>query len=513
MRKVIAVLTLLVFFPLFGCETTSVDIPEEVENPLEVSDFLMDEVFSEDVRIPLNINGIVMSWESNHEAIRIEGNMAYVTRFEEDTEVVLTARYTYEDIDFSLNFDITVLALETIDETIITTITFLVELPAPLEEGQYLSMGSNINNWNPGNLNYIATKITDTSYQLIVELDSVPSVIEYKWTIQQGTNINVWSQVEKTESGAEIENRTVVVTEGETITVNDTIEKFATNTSGPSVNVLGNLDIITNFEVPQIDIHNTTIRIWTPSTYDPEDETTRYPVLYMHDGQNLFDPATSFAGEWGIDETIEDFIERNLHNGVIVVGIDNSGSYRQNTYTPEWDGPGQGFADDYIDYFPTNEVYGERYARFIVETLKPYIDSNYNTLTDRVNTSIAGSSMGGLISFYIGLKYMEVFGSIGVFSPAFQVPTETGRHNFINSLDFTGNNLPRVYIDGGELEGSFSNYVGIIANELYVRGLPQENIFTIIGPNQGHNEAAWRDRFPDAFLWMFGTVDGNYVAQ
>jgi predicted alpha/beta superfamily hydrolase len=119
--------------------------------------------------------------------------------------------------------------------------------------------------------------------------------------------------------------------------------------------------------------------------------------------------------------------------------------------------------------------------------------------------------MGGLISFYVGLKYMDVFGSIGIFSPAFQVATETGRHTFIDSLDFTGNNLPKVYIDGGELEGNFTRFVEMIANELYDAGLPAENILTLIEDNQGHNEAAWRARFPNAFIWFYNDVDGNFI--
>jgi predicted alpha/beta superfamily hydrolase len=510
MKKIMIILVLLIF-GLTSCEQQPIDDPIEVENPLMASDFLMAESVSADFTVSLNINGIMISWESDNAAIMIDGNKATVTRMQEDTTVTLTANYVYEEESFSQAFDVVVLGVEPVIEPTITIVTFVIELPQPLSEGQYLSMGSNLNSWNPGNLNYFAEKMTDTTYQFVLALETIPEVIEYKWTIQEGINVNVWSQVEKTLTGGEIENRTVVVTEGVDITVNDTIAKFATNTTGPNISVVGNLDIITNFEIPQIDIHDKTIRVWTPSTYDAKDDTVRYPVIYMHDGQNLFDTATSFAGEWEIDETIEDFIERNLHNGAIVVGIDNSGSYRQNTYTPEWDGPGTGFADEYLDYFPSNEVYGERYGRFIVETLKPYIDANYNTLTDRVNTSIAGSSMGGLISFYIGLKYMDTFGSIGIFSPAFQVPTETGRHNFIDSLDFSGNQLPRVYIDGGSLEGSFSDYVGIVANELYEAGLPKENIYTMIGANQGHNEAAWRNRFPDAFLWMFGTENGNYV--
>src|SRR5690554_456652 len=149
--------------------------------------------------------------------------------------------------------------------------------------------------------------------------------------------------------------------------------------------VVGNLEIIKNFYIPELN-RSRTIRIWTPSNYN---KAIKYPVIYMHDGQNLFDDYTSFAGEWGVDETIEDLIHNNITNGFIVVGIDNS-KHRMNEHAPNW-GDVKG-------------AEGELYAKFIVETLKPYIDNNYNTLKNLNNTIIIGSSMGGLISFLYRFK-------------------------------------------------------------------------------------------------------------
>ncbi|MDC0558948.1 alpha/beta hydrolase-fold protein [Candidatus Izimaplasma bacterium] len=483
----------------------------EPENPLNDIIIEIPTSVTDDFVLPTSQDGASIEWESSNENFLVidNGNVTIV-RSNFDNNVILTATITLDDFTKVKYYNVLIEELQQANQNALI-ITFNITLPYPLEEDQNISMGSNLNSWDPANTEYFATKIDDLTYQLVLELTTIPDVIEYKWTVQDPDNSSVWTKVEKSEEGMEIGNRTATGSKGEIIVIDDIIGNFATDTGGPNSTVVGNLEIIANFVIPQIDIHDTTIRIWTPSTYNPDDETTKYPVIYMHDGQNCFDVATSYAGEWGIDETIEDFIARSIHTGAIVVGIDNSGAYRQNTYTPEWDGPGLGFDPEYLNQFPSNETYGERYAQFIVLTLKPYIDANYNTLTDRENTSIAGSSMGGLISFYVGLKYMDVFGSIGIFSPAFQVATETGRHTFIDSLDFTGDNLPKVYIDGGELEGDFTRFVEMIANELYDAGLPAANITTFIGENQGHNEPAWRARFPSAYIWFYNDDDGNFI--
>ncbi len=157
-----------------------------------------------------------------------------------------------------------------------------------------------------------------------------------------------------------------------------------------------------SFIIPQL---NRERRIWMYLPPDYEVSNEAYPVVYMHDAQNLFDETTSYSGEWSVDETLDRlFKDKNLK--LIVVGIDNGGEKRLDEYSP-W----------------KNEKYGggegDAYLDFVVNTLKPYIDNNFNTLKDKTNTAIIGSSMGGLISHYAALKYPEVFGKIGVYSPAF----------------------------------------------------------------------------------------------
>ena len=125
----------------------------------------------------------------------------------------------------------------------------------------------------------------------------------------------------------------------------------------------------------------------------------------MHDGQNVFDAATSFAGEWNVDDSLS-IMQMNGDSGAIVVAIDNGGQYRLDEYCP-YNNPTYGGGQ------------GDLYADFLVSTLKPAIDSAFRTRPDRLNTAIAGSSVGAYIALYAGIKYQNVFSKIGSFSPAY----------------------------------------------------------------------------------------------
>src|SRR5690606_17516027 len=142
----------------------------------------------------------------------------------------------------------------------------------------------------------------------------------------------------------------------------------------------------------------------------------RYPVLYMHDGQHLFDEATSQGRigpiEWGVDETIDAALEK-----CIVVAINHQDDYKDRV--PEF------------LFRPNNEyptVEGPQYLAFIAETLKPYVDTHYRTLSDKTHTGLAGSSLGGLITLYGGLAYPDVFGVLGVFSPSMWMDADNVAH-------------------------------------------------------------------------------------
>lgn len=188
-----------------------------------------------------------------------------------------------------------------------------------------------------------------------------------------------------------------------------------------------NVELISEaFYMPQLDRWR---RIWMyyPEGYKASDK--RYPVIYMHDGQNLFDTATAFGEEWCIDETLH-----SLHAQCIVIGIENSDQRmtEYNCHCNEEYGKGEGKA--YID--------------FIVHNLKPYVDENYRTMPDRENTFMAGSSMGGLISLFAGLYHPDVFGKLGIFSPSLWIVP-----NFMDELtslaDHNTRHQQQSYFYGG----------------------------------------------------------------
>ena len=136
------------------------------------------------------------------------------------------------------------------------------------------------------------------------------------------------------------------------------------------------------------------------------DAAARYPVLYMQDGQNLFDAATSFAGEWRMDETSDALAREGVIRQPIIVGIYNSGAYRIDEYTPTRDAARRAGGKALL------------YGRMLVEELKPFIDATYRTLPDAADTGLGGSSLGGLVSLYLGLIHPSVFGKLAVLSPA-----------------------------------------------------------------------------------------------
>ena len=147
------------------------------------------------------------------------------------------------------------------------------------------------------------------------------------------------------------------------------------------------------------------VLVYLPPGYDREPER-RYPVLYLQDGQNLFDEATAFAHEWEVDETAERLIGAGEIAPVIIVGIANAGEHRMDEYTPTRDRRHHAGGG------------ATRYGRMLVEELKPFVDATYRTLPDPANTGLGGSSLGGLLSLYLGLQYPGLFWRLAVLSPS-----------------------------------------------------------------------------------------------
>ena len=224
------------------------------------------------------------------------------------------------------------------------------------------------------------------------------------------------------------------------------------------------------------------IWIYLPPDYDSEDKS--YPVLYMHDGQNLFEDTTSFMGEWGVDETL-DSLFANGYDVPIVIGINNGGMLRTEELTP-W----------------ANEKYGggsgELYMRFIVETLKPEVDKRYRTKPEPEQTAIMGSSIGGLISLYGGLKYNDTFRKIAAFSPSFWYADSI--YTFTEQATIAADT--RILLLGSELEDSTMVPDMQKIAELLLTKLPAEHV-KVKGTTYGaHSEWYWRQEFPEAVIWV-----------
>lgn len=223
------------------------------------------------------------------------------------------------------------------------------------------------------------------------------------------------------------------------------------------------------------------ICIYLPADYN--NSNRRYPVLYMHDGQNLFDNRTSFMGEWGVDEMLDE--QRVPY---IVVAVDNGGDRRMNEYNPfdnERFGKGEGAA----------------YLEFLVKELKPYVDRHYRTLKKARYTAIAGSSMGGLISFYAGVWYPSTFGQIGVFSPSFWIQPGPDTHA-AQALNRRRHGRQQYYFYAGARESQTM----VLDMEKVISSLqtvvPPAQIEKRISPIGEHNEMAWRLEMPRFLNWL-----------
>jgi predicted alpha/beta superfamily hydrolase len=221
-----------------------------------------------------------------------------------------------------------------------------------------------------------------------------------------------------------------------------------------------------------------------------------YPVLYMHDGQNVFDDSTSYAGEWGVDETL-DSLHAAGDPGVIVVAADNGQQLRMGEYSP-WKHPRAGGGE------------GDGYADFLANTLKPFIDRHYRTRPERGSTGIAGSSMGGLISLYAALKHPDVFGRVGVFSPSLWFSDSAF------ALTRAARRVPgqRWYFVSGGSEGSAENPGEVVRDQqrmvdsLAAAGFRVGEELRAVEPEDGkHSEWFWRREFPAAYLWLFRGAD------
>jgi predicted alpha/beta superfamily hydrolase len=359
----------------------------------------------------------------------------------------------------------------------------LTSVPASTPAGVAIFVAGSFNRWNPADSAYRLTAGGQGEYSVTLP-DAVRGPVEFKFTLGS------WDRVETDSAGGGVANRRFSVPSSGAVTWTGSVGGWQDpskvpprkSTRRPTVSVLD-----TAFAIPQL---GRTRRVWIylPPGYAASHR--RYPVLYMHDGQNVFDDSTSFSGEWGVDETLDSLNARG-DRGVIVVAVDHGGDHRLDEYSP-WKNPRYGGGE------------GAAYAKFLVHTLKPYVDRRFRTLPDRLNTGIAGSSMGGLISLYAALRYPDVFGRAAVFSPSLWFAPGI----FILARAATHRPGTRIYFVTGAREGDTPEEPVAdqrrMVDTLSAAGFRVgRDVQAFIRADGMHSERFWRREFPAAYARLF----------
>lgn len=353
-------------------------------------------------------------------------------------------------------------------------VTFLVKQPSVLHSADRLFIAGNFNSWDPA----------DKDFELIKKNGGIDSLTfslnrgSYEYKITRGS----WEKTETSGNGFGIANHTLSILSDTTINiaVKGWSDDFATPKTIKKHTLSVNVSIMdTAFFIPQLNRYR---RIWIYLPPNYKLSKKHYGVLYMHDGQNLFDNASAYSDEWGVDEYLDSISTLNKKE-VIVVGIDNGLAKRMNEYNPySFQQFGKGEGDKYVD--------------FLVKTLKPFIDKHYKTLADKKNTYIAGSSMGGLISLYAILKYPSVYGGAGIFSPAFW--TASGIDSAVGSKAKYVHGKLFFYAGGKEGDSMIPDMKRI---EKEIKATSSSSVKEVIDDDAKHNESAWHKYFPAFYTW------------
>ena len=351
----------------------------------------------------------------------------------------------------------------------------LGHLPAETRRDSIYVAGS-FNGWQPGNSNY---RLTDTGSLVISATQG--SVLEFKCT--QGS----WERVEVDAEGGSIQNRRLLVEHDTTLILD--VEgwsrpgagRLRSHTASKQVQVWDSAMMI-----PQLN-RVRTVRVYLPPDYDTSSRS--YPVLYLHDGQNVFDEYTSAYGEWKVDEAL-DSLYKASGKSIIVVAIDHGQTHRLTEYNPcnhERFGKGEGAA----------------YASFVCRVLKPAVDKHFRTLAAPPFTWVAGSSMGGLISQYTAMAFPDVIGGAGIFSPAFwtcpDIYQQAGHY-------YAQQPRAALFFYAGAME---SETMVAETQKMYDLASRSGNVKTrlVLDENGLHQEAAWAKWFHPFLQFMLAACE------
>lgn len=358
----------------------------------------------------------------------------------------------------------------------------LTAVPASTPPAATIYLAGSLNNWNPASAAHALTRRADGTYEITLPAGAAAS--EYKFT--RGS----WATVETTATAGDVANRRYSSGTGPA-SITQQVLGWKDQSGPPAAlrhTATANVQVLAEaFAMPQLGGRTRRVWLYLPTGYTGG--TRRYPVLYLQDGQNVFDAATAFAGEWGVDETLGELQAGGLAAaGCMVVAVDNGGPARLDEYSP-WRNPayGGGQGDEYLD--------------FVVHTLKPYVDAHYRTQPGRASTGIGGSSMGALIATYAGLKYPAVFGRVAAFSPAYWF-AEKPLFDYVRR--HPANPKTRFYFVSGATESqTMVPLMAALRNALRAGGVPAANLSLHVRPDGQHAEWFWRREFGAGFRWLY----------
>lgn len=357
------------------------------------------------------------------------------------------------------------------------TIRLVVNSPPGTDSVTVAGNHQLLGDWNPAAIAMDRHQPGEFSIELRLP---VGTELEYKFT--RGS----W-HTEALDSAGNIPGNYQFCVTGDT-TISHRVSAWRDATSSDGSGITGTVSYHRDFYSPQLENHRDLL-VWLPPSYESQPDS-HYAVLYLQDGQNIFNPATSYTGvDWQVDEAASRLMAENRIHEVIIVGIANT-------------------HDRHAEYSPGEK--GLTYSAFLINTVKPFIENNYRIASGPRNTAVMGSSMGGLISFHLAWEYPESFGLAGCLSPAFLVDRKAIVHRV---QSHRGARPPiRLYIDNGTigLEQRLQPATDAMITALCQQGFSTgQNLIYRQWEGAEHNEAAWAERVPAILEYFFGSNDPN----
>ena len=348
------------------------------------------------------------------------------------------------------------------------------------DDSRPVYLSGNFNNWLTQDKAYVMEKIGSGLYHFKFTHDyEYPDTLLYKFT--KGD----WSEVEIDADGNITSNRSTTNHSG---VQKEHVSKWRRNWLPFKPNYLPKIVLISDeFEIPQL---NKTRKIWALLPHDYDSSSESYPVMYLQDAQNLFNEEAEY-GNWEIDKKLAVMSEYKIGK-IIIVAIEHAKEDRIKEYNVGTTLLGKG--------------QGKKYIKFLTETLKPFVDSNFRTKKEREFTGIGGSSMGALVSIFSGIRYPEIFGRLMIFSPSLWV----GPKLKIKSQEETQDTKIYLYAGGDESE-TMIDQVQKFKNQMIEDGFVANRMKINLSINKlgKHTETFWSDEFPKAIEWLFFNTKEN----